>query len=347
MMKSLLFRTSYIKCNNRKLSNISASLVKELREKSGAPMMDCKKALAASDVNGDINKAMDWLRAKGISKVTSAVDRLAAEGLIILYTNENDNKATLVEVNSETDFVGRNKQFQEFAAIVAATASKAIVNDKGYVDVEKLLQSTPIIPSEINNNKNVVQHKILNDILGDIVTTIREKIVINRAYQINADNKSIINGYVHGKVGTEFLPSYIQMGKSSAIVKIKNTNNIENNELKVIIKDMTKKLAMHIVATNPLYLKPELIPSDVIEKEKKICKEQLDNLGNKAPKPDMVEKVLMGKLNKKLSEICLIGQNHVAEEGAPIISKFINDFSKKHNISINIENYAKWDIGSS
>ncbi len=341
---SLLFRHSYIKYNSRNFSNISASLVKELRDKSGAPMMDCKKALAAADVNGDINKAMDWLRAKGISRVTSAVDRLAAEGLIILHTNENDNNAILVEVNSETDFVGRNKQFQEFAAIVAATASKATANDKGYIDVEKLLQSTPIIPSEF---KNVTQHKILNDTLGDIVTTIREKIVINRAMQIKANDKTIINGYVHGKVGTEFLPSYIQMGKSAAIVKIANNNSIQSNELKVIVKDMTKKLAMHIVATNPLYLKPELIPADVIEKEKKICKEQLDNLGNKAPKPDMLEKVLMGKLNKKLAEICLIGQNHVAEEGAPIIGKYINDFSKKHNLSINIENYTKWDIGSS
>lgn len=341
---SLISRHSYAKHHGRNFSNISALLVKELREKSGAPMMDCKKALAAADVNGDINKAMDWLRAKGISRVTSAVDRLAAEGLIILHTNESDNCAVLVEVNSETDFVGRNKQFQEFAAIVAATASKATANDKGYIDVEKLLHSTPIIPSEF---KNITQHKILNDTLGDIVTTIREKIVINRAMQIKASDKTIINGYVHGKVGTEFLPSHIQMGKSAAVVTISSDSSIHSNELQVIIKDMTKKLAMHIVATNPLYLRPELVPADVVEKEKKICKEQLDNLGNKAPKPDMLEKVLMGKLNKKLAEICLMGQNHVAEEGAPIVSKYVSDFSKKHSLSINIENYAKWDIGSS
>lgn len=341
---SLISRHSYAKHHGRNFSNISALLVKELREKSGAPMMDCKKALAAADVNGDINKAMDWLRAKGISRVTSAVDRLAAEGLIILHTNESDNCAVLVEVNSETDFVGRNKQFQEFAAIVADTASKATANDKGYIDVEKLLHSTPIIPSEF---KNITQHKILNDTLGDIVTTIREKIVINRAMQIKASDKTIINGYVHGKVGTEFLPSHIQMGKSAAVVTISSDNSIHSNELQVIIKDMTKKLAMHIVATNPLYLRPELVPADVVEKEKKICKEQLDNLGNKAPKPDMLEKVLMGKLNKKLAEICLMGQNHVAEEGAPIVSKYVSDFSKKHSLSINIENYAKWDIGSS
>lgn len=148
-------------------SNISAALIKELREQTGAPMMECKKALSDKEVNGNISKAIDWLRAKGIAKATSTTNRISAEGLIGIYQrnlgqmSENTN-ITLVEVNSETDFVGRNSDFQKFVTSVTLTTNQ--LPENGELNVEKVLDC------QIVNSSSPMT---LKQILGDITTAIR------------------------------------------------------------------------------------------------------------------------------------------------------------------------------
>jgi len=144
---------------------VSAQLVKELREKSGAPMMDCKKALSQTEVGGDLAKAMDWLRAKGIARASSHGDRVASEGLVALYLGKN--MLTMVEINSETDFVSRNKDFQKFVSIVASTANERCGSVEGSVNVDDLLKTAP---SGSSANPG---HATLRDSLGDIINVIR------------------------------------------------------------------------------------------------------------------------------------------------------------------------------
>lgn len=163
-------RTSVLRCvlhrspSLRTLSSaVSAQLVKELREKSGAPMMDCKKALSQKEVNGDLSKAMDWLRAKGIARATSHGDRVASEGLVALYLGKN--LLTMVEINSETDFVSRNKDFQKFVGLVASTVNSHGV--EGLVNPDELLKVAPA-GDAVNPG-----HMTLRDSLGDIINVIR------------------------------------------------------------------------------------------------------------------------------------------------------------------------------
>jgi len=173
---------------------ISAVLVKELREKSNAPMMDCKKALI--EVDGDILKAMDWLRAKGIAKSNNLSGRTSSEGLIAVYSNQG--RSCMVEVNSETDFVGRNKDFQGFVASVAISAAK--------------LSTGPIsIPSLLQEKLDNGQGCSIIEALGDITTKIREQIVIRRAQNFDVISPSLCVAYVHGKVGQGHVPDDVQV----------------------------------------------------------------------------------------------------------------------------------------
>ena len=202
-----------IRYNSSNTVSVSASLVKELREKSGAGMMDCKKALANAEVGGDIQKAIEWLRKKGVSKVMSkGNERSVSEGLIGVFINNKSNKVTLVEVNSETDFVGRNVEFQKFVASVAATVNQhfddnAIINvsdvlTKPYMNIDSSTSSfiSPPVAVTVNNQ------------LEDIISRIREPISIARVINIAAtDQHTLQSHYVHSRIGQEVLPQHIQV----------------------------------------------------------------------------------------------------------------------------------------
>ena len=169
---------------------VTAAMVKTLRERSGAPMMDCKKALSADEVNGDIDKAIDWLRAKGIARASNTTARVASEGLIALYANPSNNKLTLLEVNSETDFVARNQEFQAFVSEVARSVNA--LPKVGDVTTDEILQAKPV-GSALPN---------LRESLGDAVGKIRETIILRRAVNIVPKEETVVGTYVHGKVGS-------------------------------------------------------------------------------------------------------------------------------------------------
>lgn len=193
---------SYYRSSYRYVS-VTATMVKELREKSSAPMADCKKALVACD--GNIQKAIDWLRSKGVSRATSASNRIASEGVIGI--NILKHKVSLAEVNSETDFVARNEEFQKFVSGIVSTISET--NEKN-IDVKGLLHQKYISP--ISSNASIAT---VEDALGDAVSKIRETLIIKRGLNIElpstSNETSIIGTYVHGKVGIDILPAHIQV----------------------------------------------------------------------------------------------------------------------------------------
>lgn len=309
-------------------------------------MMDCKKALSSPEVNGDMTKAMDWLRAKGIARASSSAERVASEGVIACLVNDELTTTTLVEVNSETDFVSRNKDFQSFVALVASTASATKVI--GTVDIATLLSNKP----------TGTAHATLQDSLGELISSIRENIVIRRVVNIEGSSSEksllkhnrIVAAYVHGKVGQDTLPPSIQMGTKTAVLSCSLKPSVENNSATSgLVVEMCRKLAMHVVAANPKYLNTVEVPKDVIENETKIFREQTEESNSnskKVMKPDILEKVVQGKVNKRLAELCLLEQNHVAEENSPVVKSYIKDFSSKNKIdNLSIDSFLKWSLG--
>ena len=244
---------------------ISASLVKELREKSGAGMLDCKKALEAND--GNIEASIDWLREKGISKAAKKADRIAAEGLAAVLIE--GNKAVVVEVNSETDFVAKNEKFKG----LVNTILKTIINSDAKT-VEEALQ----LPTEEGT---------LNDVIVSKTATIGEKLSLRRFKKVE-------------KKDSESFGEYIHMGGKIAVLTVVDNASSE----------VAKDVSMHAAAMRPKYVKRSDVPTEEIEKERVVLKEQAVNEGKPA---EIAEKMVEGRINKYYKEICLEEQPFVKD----------------------------------
>lgn len=248
---------------------ISAALVKELREKTGAGMMDCKKALETCD--GDLEKAFDWLREKGIAKAAKKADRIAAEGLSAFVID--GDKAALVEVNSETDFVAKNKEFQDLVALCADLVVK-----HNPADLDAAL-------------KIDVNGKPLEIVIAEASGKIGEKLSLRRFILMNKTNDEIFGAYSH------------MGGKMSAIVKLNGVN-----------EEVAKDVAMHVAAQSPKYIDRTAIPAEELTHEREVLLAQAleENATSAKPKPEnIIEKMVEGRLNKNLKDICLVDQEFI------------------------------------
>ena len=270
---------------------ITASLVKELRDKSGAGMLDCKKALEAS--NGDINAAMDYLREKGIAKAAKKSDRIAAEGIASVLIKGND--AVILEINSETDFVAKNEEFKTLVDTILET----LVSSNAKTLDEAL---------ELKNGNSTIKELIVSK-----TATIGEKLSLRRFSKIT-------------KKDNESFGSYIHMGGRIAVLTLIEGAN----------EEIAKDVAMHAAAMRPLYLKSSEVPTDVLEKEKTIIREQLINEG----KPeDKIENILVGKVRKYYEEVCLENQIFIKAENKETVSKFVQNNGGK------IINMIRYEVG--
>lgn len=251
---------------------ITASMVKELRDKTNAGMMDCKKALA--ETGGDIEKAIDYLREKGLSKASKKADRIAAEGLTYGLVTADGKKGIVVEVNSETDFVAKNEEFRSFVETVAKVALEQGVQDVEALKVVKLEEG-----------------KTLQEILTDKIAKIGENMTIRRFSVENVEN-GVVSAYIHAG------------GKISVIVALESEGDKE--ALEVLGKD----LAMQVAAMNPKYISTDDVDPEFIAHEREILIAQALNEGK--PK-NIVEKMVEGRLQKELKEVCLLEQAFVKD----------------------------------
>lgn len=254
---------------------ISASLVKELRESTGAGMLDCKKALEAT--NGDMDAAVDWLREKGISKAAKKADRIAAEGLAEIKIF--GNIAAIVEVNSETDFVAKN---EEFTSMVDAILTTIIANTPE--TVEDVLALT-------------YESGTINDLIVNKTAKIGEKLSLRRFERIEKNDNQVFGSYIH-------------MGGRIAVLTL-----IENAS-----EEVAKDVSMHSAAMRPAYVKSSDVPTDVLDKEKEIMKEQLLNEGKPA---DRIEGILVGKVKKYYEDVCLENQIFIKAENKETVAEFV------------------------
>lgn len=252
-------------------TNISAAQVKELRERTGAGMMECKKALEV--VGGDLDRAIEELRKSGAAKAGKKAGRIAAEGAIII--EQNDKRAIMMEINSETDFVARDANFTEFANVVAKTALRECISD-----VEKL----SAMPYDTAG-------KTIEEARQELVAKVGENVQLRRAILSNEITTGTIGTYTHGN-------------RIGVLVEL----DVPNNEL-------ARDIAMHIAASRPIVISPDDVSPELVAKEKEIYMAQAASSG----KPqDIVEKMVLGRLQKYLDEVSLIGQPFVKDPSVTV-----------------------------
>ncbi len=286
------------------MAEITASMVKELRETTGAGMMDCKAAL--KETEGDIEAAIDWLRTKGLAKAAKKAGRVAAEGLVGIETSGNEG--AVVEVNSETDFVARNDQFQKLVKDVAATALKEGADDLG-------AKSYP------GNDKTI------DETVTALVGTIGENMSYRRAEKLTVEN-GVIAGYIHNA-------TVAGLGKIGVLVALESTGDATKLEA------LGKQIAMHIAAINPLAATVDELDPEVVEREKSILTEQARESG----KPEeIIAKMIEGRIRKFYEEVVLVKQTFVID-GENTVEKAIKNAEGDIGAPITLKGFARFELG--
>jgi elongation factor Ts len=291
------------------MAEITAALVKDLREKTGVGMMDCKKALTEN--NGDLEASVDWLRAKGLSKAAKKADRAAAEGIVAVAIA--DKEGAVVELNSETDFVARNADFQKSANAFAKLALKA-------GDHAALLDASHAGAK-------------VSDAVTQLIATIGENITLRRSAKL-AVNNGVISNYVHAKVdGSD------NIGRIAVLVALESTGD------KAALDSFGKKVAMHIASANPLALSEAEIPADRIEREKAVIAETIKEDPKAVGKPQQVlDKMLEGKMRKFFEESVLTKQAFVLNPDQTVEAA-LAEASKAAGAPIAIKGFVRFAVG--
>lgn len=288
------------------MANITASMVKDLRDKTGAGMMDCKAAL--NETNGDMEAAIDWLRTKGLAKAAKKAGRVAAEGLIGVAVDAH--AGALVEVNSETDFVARNEEFKAFVKRGAELALEA------GGDAEKLL-ATSVEAGGAS----------VSDTLTALVAKIGENMSVRRAAALAVD-PGVVVSYVHNAASPE-------LGKIGVLVALKSSADPEK------LMALGKQIAMHIAATAPIALSPEHVPADVAARERAIYAEQARESG----KPEnIIEKMVDGRMRKFYEESVLLQQVFVIDGETPV-GKVVEKAAKDLGAPIEVAGFLRYAVG--
>ena len=290
---------------------ITAGMVKELREMTGAGMMDCKKALTATD--GDMDKAVEWLREKGLATAQKKAGRIAAEGLVKLIVSDDDKKAVAVEVNAETDFVAKNEKFQAYVSQVAEQAMETSA-----ADIEAFLAE----PWKFDTTKTV------KEALAGQIAVIGENMNIRRFVQVTEE--------------AGFVASYTHMGgKIGVLVDV--VTDVVNDD----IKEMAKNIAMQVAALKPQYVTDAEVSEEYKKHEMEILAAQIANDPKMAGKPEkVIQGAVMGRLSKELKEICLVDQVYVkAEDGKQSVGKYIEEVAKANGANITIKSFVRWETG--
>lgn len=287
---------------------ITASMVKELREMTGAGMMDCKKAL--NETNGDMDKAVEFLREKGLAAMAKKANRVAAEGIVATEIAENGKVAAIVEVNSETDFVAKNADFQ---AYVAKVVNQLV--DTNADSVESFLAE----PWKEDSSITVEQA------LSQKIAIIGEKLSIRRFEKITTDG--VVVSYIHGG------------GKIGVLVEL------ETEAAQEEVAEFGKNVAMQIAALNPKYVTRDEVPADFIEHEKEILMAQIQNDPKESQKPEkVIQGMIQGRLNKELKEVCLVDQTYV-KDGDLTVQKYVDSVAKEIGKAIKIKSFVRFETG--
>ena len=289
---------------------ITAAMIKELREMTGAGMADSKKALTNTD--GDMDGAVEWLKENGLAKAEKKAGRIAAEGIVAVCVADDAKSASIVEVNSETDFVAKNEKFQTF---VAAVAKQAL--DSSAADI------TAFMAEPWSEDKSVT----VEENLKGMIATIGENMNIRRFEKVEEPN-GVIVPYIHAG------------GKIGVLVKAQTSASVDQ------VTECLKNVAMQVAAMSPKFLTTDDISQEYKDKELELLKAQAKNDEKNASKPDnIIEKMVTGRLNKELKEVCLTEQLYVKAENKENVAQYVAAVSKELGTDITLTGFVRFETG--
>jgi elongation factor Ts len=288
------------------MAQITAQLVKDLREKTGAGMMDCKTALAATD--GDMDGAVDWLRKKGLSQAAKKSSRIAAEGLVGVATV--GNAGAVIEINAETDFVARNVLFQDFVD----AAAKIALEVKGDIEVLK----TKPHPSE---------SRTIDEQLTHLIATIGENMAIRRATAL-AVEKGVVTSYIHSAIRPG-------LGRIGVLIALESTGDTEK------LNALGKQIAMHVAAASPQFLSIADVDNASLEREKSIYRDQAIASGKPA---EIAEKMVVGRVRKYYEEVVLLEQPYIMDDKSKV-SQAVEKAAKEIGAPVTLAGFARFALG--
>lgn len=289
---------------------ITASMVKELREMTGVGMLDCKKALAETD--GDMEKAVEYLREKGLAASEKKAGRIASEGVCLSYLSDDKNVGVVVEVNSETDFVAKSPVFREYVLQVAEHIASSDA-----ADVDALL----------NEKWKFDESMTVAEALSSKIAVIGENLKIRRFEKYVKEGAGTIVSYIHGG------------GRIGVMIEIGCDNANE------AVEEMGKNIAMQVAALNPKFIAVENVPEEYLAKEREILTQMTMNDEKNAKKPaNIIEKMIEGRLNKEMKEVCLVEQPYV-KDGDLTVKKYIESVAKEVGAPITIRRMVRFETG--
>ena len=293
------------------MAAVTAAMVKELREMTGAGMMDCKKALAATD--GDMDKAVEFLREKGLAGAAKKAGRIAAEGIVDALVSEDEKTAVVVEVNSETDFVAKNEKFRSYVADVAKQALKSDAADMDAFMAEKWIADESLTVEQA---------------LSSQIAIIGENMKIRRYEKVTEANG--------------FVASYIHAGGKIGVLV-----DVETDVVNDAVREMAKNIAMQAAALKPQFTNRSEVSAEYIEHEKSILMAQIQNDPKESQKPDkVIQGMIEGRINKELKEICLLDQVYVkAEDGKQSVKAYVDSVAKAEGAKITIKGFVRFETG--
>ncbi len=293
------------------MAAVTAAMVKELREMTGAGMMDCKKALAATD--GDMDKAVEFLREKGLAGAAKKAGRIAAEGIVDALVSEDEKTAVVVEVNSETDFVAKNEKFRSYVADVAKQALKSDAADMDAFMAEKWIADESLTVEQA---------------LSSQIAIIGENMKIRRYEKVTEANG--------------FVASYIHAGGKIGVLV-----DVETDVVNDAVREMAKNIAMQAAALKPQFTNRSEVSAEYIEHEKSILMAQIQNDPKESQKPEkVIQGMIEGRINKELKEICLLDQVYVkAEDGKQSVKAYVDSVAKAEGAKITIKGFVRFETG--
>ena len=291
---------------------ITAGMVKELREMTGAGMMDCKKALTEAD--GNMEKAVELLREKGLAASAKKAGRIASEGMVAVYLSDDNKIGAIVEVNSETDFVAKNQVFRDYVAAVAKQASETTAADMDAFFEEKWALDPQFTVKEA---------------LSQQVAVIGENLNIRRFEKYEKTQAGKLVSYIHGG------------GRIGVLV------DVETSVVNDAVKEALTNLAMQIAALNPKYVSRDEISEEYIAHEKEILLAQIMNDPKESQKPEkVINGMIEGRVSKELKEICLVDQVYVkAEDGKQTVAKYLDEVSKAVGTPVSVKRFVRFETG--
>ena len=317
MLRSRLLLRSF--CSASETASVyspSLSEIKHLRYTSEAPIKDCKKALV--EANGALPAALEWLRKKGIASASAKSGRSTLEGLVGMCLD--GHVGSVVEINSETDFVARHEHFQDLVRNIALSLTNNNEN----------ISKTQMDKKELLNVR--VGTSLVFDLIPSLIGKMGENLAPRRGTTLSVNQGSVI-GYVHNEVGEN-------VGRTASLIALEHEP--VSKEVHEAIQSMGKKLAMHIVAAKPRYLDQSQVPQEVVDKEKAFLMEEASGSGKPLA---IVEKMVLGRMNKFYGEVCLVNQPHLILAENPKVSTVLVQFNNKHKVEVKVASYVRYHVG--